>query len=56
VKKTTGHPTNADFAQTDRTFRRACKEAGVEPNRKQASKFRRGHGSAYRKMKGLDVR
>lgn len=40
--------TNADFAQTDRAFKEACFLAGTEPNRRQASKYRRSMGAAWR--------
>jgi hypothetical protein len=37
--------TNANFTRTDR-FKAACKIAGVEPTKRQASKFRMGKGKA----------
>jgi hypothetical protein len=30
----------------DETFLRCCKEAGIEPTRRQASKWRQGRGKA----------
>jgi len=30
-------------------FIKACKAVGIEPNRRQASKFRKGRGLAYQK-------
>jgi len=38
---------NADFAATDAHFRAMCAKAGVEPTRRQASKFRRHTGRAW---------
>ena len=40
--------TNRMFAQTDTPFRAACRAAHIEPTRRQASKFRRGEGLAFR--------
>jgi len=31
----------------DIAFLNACKSAGVEPTKRQASKFRNGHGAAF---------
>tara|TARA_R100001443_G_scaffold83874_1_gene90605 strand:+ start:431 stop:610 length:180 start_codon:yes stop_codon:yes gene_type:complete len=39
--------TNAVFAANNATFVAACKAAGVKPTARQASKYRRGVGSAY---------
>ena len=39
--------TNAEYAKTSTHFRSHCLAAGVEPTKRQASKFRRGVGSAY---------
>ena len=47
-----GVGTNADFAYHDSTFQRWCKAADVVPTKRQASKFRRQVGAAYRTMKG----
>lgn len=40
--------TNAQFAAENDTFKQACATAGVEPTKRQASKFRRGMGQAWR--------
>jgi len=37
---------NKEFAETE-AFQLACKEAGVKPTTRQASKFRRREGLAY---------
>lgn len=47
--------TNAQMAYDDGNFRKVCQNAGVEPTKRQASKFRRGQGKAYKKMKGIHV-
>ena len=47
-KKKSGPATNTEFAANDGAFRKACQKAGVEPSRRQASKFRRKMGRAYR--------
>jgi hypothetical protein len=39
--------TNREFAMADGLFRAACARAGVEPTRRQASKFRRHVGRAW---------
>lgn len=44
--------TNAEFARTNGQFRAACKRAGVEPTRRQASKFRNKIGVAWAARKG----
>lgn len=57
-KKTTVHKTqkhaltNAQFAVKDTGFRNLCAAAGVEPTPRQASKFRRKVGKAWRYSKG----
>jgi hypothetical protein len=43
--------TNAEFSTQDKIFQEACRLAGVAPVKRQASKYRRGTGSAY-KFKG----
>jgi hypothetical protein len=43
--------TNKEFSQTDRTFIEACKRAMVQPTKRQASKFRRNVGSAFKALK-----
>lgn len=40
---------NKEFASTDQLFRKACDLAGVQPTKRQASKWRRGLGAAYSK-------
>ena len=39
---------NAEFAKTDKTFINACEQAGIDPSSRQAGKYRRGEGIAYR--------
>jgi hypothetical protein len=39
---------NADFAEQDEMFRLACEAAGLEPTRRQASKFNREQGLAWK--------
>lgn len=38
---------NSVFAKTDESFQKKCENAGVQPTRRQASKYRRKFGSAY---------
>ena len=40
--------TNAAFAKSDTAFINACERAGIGPSARQAGKFRRGEGIAYR--------
>lgn len=40
--------TNADFAVADSAFKEACKLASTGPTRRQASKYRRSMGAAWR--------
>ena len=40
--------TNFEFSLQDKHFQDACKVAGVAITRRQASKYRRGRGLAYR--------
>lgn len=40
--------THTDFAKTNNEFRRACEAAGIEPTTRQAGKYRRGKGLAYK--------
>ena len=40
--------TNEEFAKTYQPFLTACKEAGVEPTTRQASKYRRGIGEVVK--------
>jgi len=46
-KKKTAGLTNAKFAEQDDFFKKSCAEAGVEPTKRQASKFRMKKGSAW---------
>lgn len=46
-----GYVTNRVFAETITQFKDACTKAGVEPTKRQASKFRRRFGSAYMAVK-----
>lgn len=39
--------TNRKFASQHQQFLAACTKAGVKPTKRQASKFKRGFGSAY---------
>lgn len=44
---TTERVANLKFSITDRVFQKACDLADVMPTKRQASKFRRGHGRAF---------
>ena len=44
--------TNAEFAAKDQAFRGACEKAGIAATSRQASKWRRDKGSAYKVKKG----
>ena len=39
--------TNKEFASKDKSFRYCCEAAGVEPTKRQASKFRMKKGKAW---------
>ena len=39
---------NRAFAATDKQFQHACEKANVSPTKRQASKYRRKVGLAYR--------
>lgn len=41
-----GKMRNKVYAETNKTFIRACKLAGVKPTQRQASKYRMGRGAA----------
>ena len=41
--------TNAEFAQSDKAFQEACKRAGLQPTRRQASKWRLKDGLAWQR-------
>lgn len=43
-----GYVTNSEFAETDQSFKSACEKAGLPPTKRQASKWRRKFGTAYR--------
>ena len=40
--------TNAKFANTDVKFRNACEKTSITPTKRQASKWRRKVGKAWR--------
>lgn len=40
--------TNVKFSKMDETFKVSCERAGIEPTRRQASKFRNKKGLAYK--------
>lgn len=44
--------TNRVFATTDAGFIKACKKAGIENTKRQASKYRRKQGVVYQASKG----
>jgi len=39
--------TNEAFANNDRVFRKACELAGIQPTKRQASKYKNKKGLAY---------
>ncbi len=43
--------THREFVKDSKTFQDACEAAEIEPTIRQASKFRRGMGVAYKKRK-----
>lgn len=45
--------TNNEFANEDGNFNRWCDAAQVLPTKRQASKWRRQCGAAYKTMKGI---
>ena len=47
-----GNITMAVFADTNEQFKKACADAGVEPTKRQASKWRSKRGLAYKTMRG----
>lgn len=49
-EKKSDYRTNQKFTE-DGNFRKFCEAAGVNPSKRQASKFRRGAGAAYRAMR-----
>jgi len=48
--------TNAKFAETDQDFRKACEKADIKPTRRQASRWRRKKGLAWRVATGKEGR
>jgi len=46
--------TNAEFAKSDTGFQEACEKAGIKPTTRQAAKWRRKEGLAY-KAKNITV-
>ena len=50
---TTRHLINAQFALSDKDFKKFCKWAGVETTARQASKYRNLKGLAYKAKRGL---
>ncbi|OHA07471.1 MAG: hypothetical protein A2934_02485 [Candidatus Sungbacteria bacterium RIFCSPLOWO2_01_FULL_47_10] len=44
---------NREFAENDKRFRIACSLAGIQATKRQASKFRRGFGSAEVAMRAF---
>ena len=44
---------NREYAEKELRFRRACMKAGVSPTKRQASKYRRKIGKAYREGREL---
>jgi hypothetical protein len=48
LKNSDGRKTNGSFAATDTEFKEACARAKVEPTARQASKWFRKTGMAYR--------
>lgn len=49
LKNADGRKTNGSFAATDTEFREACERAGVQPTARQASKWFRKTGLAFKK-------
>lgn len=46
--------TNKQFAAGNKEFRKACEAVRFEPARRQASKWRRGKGLAYKEGRDTD--
>lgn len=46
--ETRSEMSHRDYAQVNAHFRSCCREAKVEPTKRQAAKFRRGEGTAYK--------
>jgi hypothetical protein len=45
---------NRDFAASDKDFIAACRNAGIPPTQRQASKYRLKSGKAYQHRVGLN--
>lgn len=43
-----GYVTNTEFAAQNDSFKAACEKAGIPATKRQASKWRRKFGTAYR--------
>jgi hypothetical protein len=48
AKQEIQHPTNTEFAASDVKFQKACQDKDLKPTSRQASKFRRKLGKAYK--------
>ena len=46
--RTSGYVTNTEFATQNDGFKTACEKAGIPATKRQASKWRRKFGTAYR--------
>lgn len=51
-KNAAGRQTNEAFAANDTQFRSDCAAVGVNPTRRQASKFRNGKGAVHGHLNG----
>ena len=51
TKKSKVGPTHREFVEDSKTFQAACEAAEVKPTLRQASKYRRGMGKAYKGIK-----
>lgn len=49
------HLTNQQFADSNEEFRQACERAGIQPTKRQASKFKLKFGRAYECRNGHHV-
>jgi len=52
---TTKRVTNKVYANTDSLFEKCCKLAGIEPTRRQASKFLNGKGIARKYLNLAEI-
>lgn len=50
-QKAQSRQTNKEYAAQNSDFEKCCSNAGVEPGARQASKYRRGVGLAFKKGK-----